>query len=313
MTATWQQFSLDSLFPTEVSEAVSLLGDVSGQVAVAAETAATAVEALAAILVDVADPLDSVVGELVETLRNAVGDTLSTGVYFYWDVEGWPFGPSQGLIGWIARWERSFDDPGDENRPVFSNDAEVGAVLLIGGADSLGDLMELLKALGELLGIQSFIDAWKRFEAGLTSNDALEDLTRGVPLAPDWYSVELGEVVPPLNQVARIVNEAIDALARAGGAADLLRDLAAALREKVEALLALSARLQTLIDQLAAILEIGGLYALPIESAAGVEGIKAAVATAGNKPPFRADAYIAGVCLLAGRAEFERVTELLGL
>lgn len=313
MSPTWQQYPLSALGPEAVADAVSALDGASGQVAGALETAATAVETLATLVVDVADPLDAVIQQLVQTLRNAVGDVLNTGVYFYWDVEGWPFGNPQGLGSWSARWARSFDDPGDENRPVFSPDSQVGALLLVGGADSLGDLMELLKTIGELFGIKPFVDAWKRFEAGLAGRDPLEDLLRGVPLAPDWSSVELGEVVPPLNRVARTVNEAIDALARAGGAATLLRDLAAALREKAEALRALSARLQDLIEQLERILEYAGLYALPIESAAGVDGVRAAMLAATNPPLFRADAYIAGVCLLAGRADFTALMELFGL
>lgn len=311
MTA-WQTYTLADLFPAPIADAVEVLGDVSGQVGTAAEATAIAVEAISALIVDVADPLDAVVGQLVTTLRNAVGDTLKTGGYFYWDVEGWPIGAPQGLTSWLARWERSFDDPGDTNRPIFSADAEVGALLLIGGADSLGDLMGLLQLLGELFGIKPFVDAWKRFVAGLTAADPLDDLVRGVPLAPDWYSVELGEVVPPLGRIAALVNEAIDGLERAGGASDLLRDLAAALREKAERLRALSARLQALIDQIAAILAAGGLYVLPIESAAGVDGVRAD-AHAAVPPPLRADAYIAGVCLLAGRADFAAVKGLFGL
>ena len=61
-----------------------------------------------------------------------------------------------GFTGWLARWKDSFDDQGDDRRPIFSDTAEVSALLFIGGTPSLDQLPALLAALGRLLGIKEF-------------------------------------------------------------------------------------------------------------------------------------------------------------
>ena len=108
----------------------------------------------------------------------------------------------------------------------------LSAIILVGGANSLPDLMALLKALGELFGIKAFVDAWKRFQEGL-NGDPLDDIALGVPAAPDWSTSKAGDYMPPLQTLAGYVNEIIDSLKVESSFTEMLQQLAEGLNEKV--------------------------------------------------------------------------------
>jgi len=81
-----------------------------------------------------------------------------------------------GWTGWVRRWEMSFDDQGDERRPIFSDDAEVSALLFVAGTPSLDALPAMLAALGRLFGIKEFSDLLDRLAfTELTKNAAAGD------------------------------------------------------------------------------------------------------------------------------------------
>lgn len=61
-----------------------------------------------------------------------------------------------GFSGWKKRWEESFYDMGDEQRPAFSDQAYVSCVIIIAGTPSFDALPALIKAIGVLLGIKPF-------------------------------------------------------------------------------------------------------------------------------------------------------------
>jgi hypothetical protein len=77
---------------------------------------------------------------------------------------GWP--------GWQARWKQSISDLGDLERPIFSDNAEIGAIFLVAGTPSLDGFLMLIRAIGELLGIKAFEDAWDRFVVTILDADA---------------------------------------------------------------------------------------------------------------------------------------------
>ena len=201
---TWQAYNLDNLFPQDVADLVTQIGSVSDSVATAAEAIAEAVEALAELIIDVSDPLQATIDALIAALEATILDTLNTGLYFYYDSEGYPFSPPRGYIYWKARFKNSFDDPADSEKPDFSSSADLGTIMIVGGANSLPDLANLLGALGNLFGLQAFIDAYNRFLNNNFGNEPLDDLAAGIPAAPDWYSITAGEAIPPSSSTASI-------------------------------------------------------------------------------------------------------------
>ena len=210
--AQWNEFNLQTLFPGPVAEATEQVGMVCDQIGTAAETIASAIEMLADLLVDVTDPLRAVIQELITLLEETMSDILHTGIYFYYDCAGWPFyqvrsfdwakikqamaeGEDHGLEiregdvkpedlplgttavaygwpGWLARWKKSLNDLGDLEKPEFSDNAEIGAIFVVAGAPSLDGFLTLIRAIGELLGIKAFQDAWDRFVVTILDADA---------------------------------------------------------------------------------------------------------------------------------------------
>ena len=68
---------------------------------------------------------------------------------------------------------------------------------------------------------------------------------------------------------------------------------------------------ETVVDQLEALVEAQGLYVLHSEGD-GVADLIANVKNAGNPPELGNEAWVAGVCLLGATGEFGPVLELLG-
>ena len=310
---TWQGYNLDNLFPQEVADLITQIGSVSDSVATAAETIATAVEALSELIIDVSDPLQVVIDALIMALENTVLDTLSTGIYFYYDSEGYPFTPPRGFISWRGRFERSFDDPADSEKPDFSPTAEIGAIMIIGGANDLPSLALLLGSLGQLFGLQAYIDAYSRFLDNAFGDEPLDDLADGIPAAPDWYSITAGEAIPPLQNLASAVQSVIGLLKVASAFSAMLTQLAQALNDKAETLREIADQIDAILDQILAVLQYSGLYVTTLESTSGIEGIKDALDSAGDPPGLQADSYVVGVCLLTGMADYSKLLELFGL
>jgi hypothetical protein len=181
----WQEFNAQTLFPGPTKEILRATGEVADTVAESAETAAGAIDTIASLLVDISDPARAIVEALIQQLKNLLTDTMNTGLYMYWDTAGFPFyklrsfdkdefakamnGDSSaelplsaatpiGWTGWKSRWQQSFDDQGDDRRPIFSGDAQVSAMIFIAGTPSLDALPALLAALGRLFGIKAFTD-----------------------------------------------------------------------------------------------------------------------------------------------------------
>jgi len=208
----WAEFNLQSLFPGPVADATEQVGIVCEQIGTAAETIASAIEMLADLLVDVTAPLRALIQELITLLEETMSDILHTGIYFYYDCAGWPFyqvrsfdwdkikramaegeahgadiregdvkpedlplattAVAYGWPGWQARWKKSIDDMGALERPILSDNAEVGAIFLVAGTPSLDGFLMLIRAIGELLGIKAFEDAWDRFVVTILDADA---------------------------------------------------------------------------------------------------------------------------------------------
>jgi len=210
----WNQFNLQTLFPGPVADVTEQVGIVCDQIGTAAETIASAIDTLASLLVDVTDPLRALIQELITLLEETMSDILHTGIYFYYDCAGWPFyqvrsfdwdkikqamaegedhsqeiregdvkpedlplgttAIAYGWPGWLARWKTSLNDLGDLEKPEFSDNAEIGAIFVVAGTPSLDGFLALIRAIGELLGIKAFQDAWDRFVVTILDADAKE-------------------------------------------------------------------------------------------------------------------------------------------
>lgn len=280
---------------------------------------------LAAILIGLLDPYRALILAAYQALKSLLEDLLNAGGYLYYDIPGitsfeafaaemglphetpaqiWKHGqkgeppppvPVDGFDKWAHRFAESFDDPGDLQRPVFSTGATVGAVFIVAGAPSLAPLAQLFYQIGKLLNIQPFVDAFKHFEDTKDSPDPDLSRARQHSVAPDWHSLRVQDLLPPLRKLLAIPELLKTILLQLDGLQSLLADMAAALAAKAAILDDIVNTLQAILDFLDA-LKSSGLYMLPVFTTEGVEGLKRRFIEAENRPP---GGYVAGLCLLA--------------
>jgi hypothetical protein len=306
-------------------------------------------DVLSALLIDILDPFRALVLAAYEILKSIVDDLLNSGVYLYADLVGtdlpmltrapvapsddkatWsPGGPpllipprGNGFDAWAARFKASFDDPGDDNRPVFSDGAPVEAVFVVATAPDLNGISGMLGIFEKLFDVTAFGNAWRSFAKTFPQQppDPKRSRGRGKPVAPDWKSWRLVDIAPPDYPLEKLlwVPWLLKALLlNVDGVIGLLKKLAAAVKEKAALLRRLVAILQSIIDAILA-LSATGLHALAVATDDGVTGLTQAFLTAKNRPNTDAQGrtrnadLVAGVCLLTGTTNALPIWGLLG-
>ena len=259
--------------------------------------------------------LQDPVGAAVNAAVNAIGttihliiDSLNTGVYFY--ADGGPFmtgAKGDGLDGWLSRWETSFKDPGDKEKPVFSEDADVSAVLLVVGANDLPAFEGLLRSLSALASFP--YTPFPESPAGLSYADQIES---SLPSPPDWKGTKIGDAIPVYGELHGALEILVGALSIGDDIGALINALARTIELKMAGLIALVEKLEGIVQTIRNIAMATGIYGLALRSTTGIPGLITAARTASNTPPWDHEAFVSGACLLAGTANFAPVAELLG-
>ena len=291
-------------------------------------------DVISALLLAIPDPIRALVLAAYNLLKQIIDDFLATGVYLYFDAPGltsniaalsdmgmpepdlpkWlagdamskPSPPAGGFDAWAHTFEQSFDDPGDENRPIFSDSAPIEALFIVATAPQLVDLKPFLDLLYKLLDISAFKLAFENFKFPAPDPDRARLRLQSV--APDWRSLKLRDIAPPnypLRKLEKIPELLKTLLLNIDNIVDLIKKLIAAIRDKVAVLREIIDIIQSVIDLIRA-LAATGLHALPVVTPEGVKGLKKAFLEAENRPntdaagqPQGASAII-GVCVLQG-------------
>jgi hypothetical protein len=136
-------------------------------------------------------------------------------------------------------------------------------------------------------------------------------IEQGLSTPPDWASVKLGDVLPPFEKLGQMLQRVVGMLAVGESYGKMLEDLAQLISDKAAALGQLADEIQAVVDDINALIAAEGLYVLHVE-AESISALVQAVRDAEEPPPWSAEAYVAGVCLLGGTSGFGPVVELLG-
>jgi len=283
----------------------------AGAMGAALEALASLVDALSELVSAFVDPLQAALASLIAAIQGLIDDIqalLNAGVCFYLDKGPYFTGGQQdGLDGFLSRWAASFEDVGDSARPQFSADTPVSAVLVVVGAETLEQFRDVLRPLASLFGIPSLV--LPETQEPAPDHAAAQEQSLSTP--PDWSSVQLGEVLPPIGALTDALQFAIGAIQVPENYAQMLQGLASIIADKAAALNELSATIQQAAYDLNAIIQSEGLYILYIEGTSIPALIEAATAS-GNTPPWPLETWVAGVCLLGATADFGPALELLG-
>lgn len=296
---------------------------------------AALLDALAAILIGIPDILRALIMAAYALLRDIINDLLNTGAYMYLDVPGltpressfretglyidpkkdWKAGRDNGpppatpdgWTRWATRFAKSFDDPGDLQRPVVTEGAPIQAIFIVAAAPSLDALAQFIYLLGKLLNIDKFKLAFEKY-----ANTPDPRLTRARSVnstPPDWRARRLRDIFPPLTGLLQIPEALKGLLTAVDNLSALIKNLAAAMHDKANLLLQMVAAVQAIIDLLDA-LKSTGFYSLGVATQGGVQGLKDAFMTASHRPP---GGYIGGVCFMASGPNLAKAAMLFDL
>jgi hypothetical protein len=308
----WKPFTLPMI--PGVPQALDAAQQAAGILGTLLDVLSGLMEVLAQLAGMIADPLNDAVGlliQLIQELVDLIVSLLNSGVYLY--VDKGPFfvgGSPDGLAGFLDRFEASFDDVGDAARPQFGGGfgigASVSALLFVVGGEDPSQVIGPLQSLGKLFGLPAL-----EVEQEQHILDYPSAVEQGMSTPPDWRSVRLGQALPPFDKLGRTLQRVIDMLAVGESYGKVLQNLAQVIADKAQALQDLGNEIQAMVDEIVALIEAQGLYVLHVE-ADSIPALVEALRNAADAPPWGDEAYVAGVCLLGGTAEFGPVVELLG-
>ncbi|GAA3389435.1 hypothetical protein [Cryptosporangium minutisporangium] len=345
----WSQLTLGQI--PGLAEVVSAAQVPVQVVAALLELAAGILEVVSKLLISLPDPIRALILAAIELITTIIDDLLRSGAYVYVDAPGllsnvvtvrelggsepdmpqWlagdkplrPNRPADGFAQWAHRFRQSFDDPGDHDRPTFSDGAPVEALFIVATAPNLPDLAALGPLLASLFDAKAFGKAWEHFAATYPTwpDDPDRSRLRAHSVRPDWRSWELrdlgGDAGYPLRLLEKIPVWLEALLLNVDGVVALIKALVEAVRLKIDVLRQIVTILQQVIDTLAA-LTATGLHCLFVATDEGVDGLVSAFLEATNRPNTAPDGSVttanavAGVCLLAGTAEIAPIWALLG-
>ena len=305
----WKPFTLPMI--PGVPEAMDAAGTAAGILAGVLDVLAGLLETLAGLVGMASDPLNAALSALIaliQELVDVITGLLNSGIYFYLD-KGPYFvgGQPDGLEGFLTRWEASFDDLGDQHRPQFGDDDPVSAMLFLVGGDDIGELRPSLSSLGKLFDVPAL--QLEETEEPILDYPAAVEQDLSTP--PDWASVKLADVLPPFEKLGQMLQRVVGMLAVGESYGKMLEDLAQLISDKAAALSEIADEIQAVVNDINALIAAEGLYVLHVE-AESIPALVQAVRDAAEPPPWSAEAYVAGVCLLGGTSGFGPVVELLG-
>ena len=307
--SNWKELKLPMI--PGVPEAMDAVGQAASTLSALLDVLAGLLDTLAGLVSMLSDPVSAAMSALlavIQELVDQVNGLLNAGVYFYLDkgpyfVAGQP----DGIAGFLSRWEASFEDPGDSNRPQYEEGQPVSAMVFLVGATEPSELVNPLRSLGALFGVPA-LELDEEMDGAQNLPAAIEQ-TLSSP--PDWQSTKAGDVLPPIAGLTEMLERVVGMLAVPASYSAMLESLAQVISDKATALGAVADDIQAVVDQLEALVEAQGLYLLHAEGD-GVADLLENVKNADSPPDLGDEAWVAGVCLLGATGEFGPVVELLG-
>jgi hypothetical protein len=293
-----------------VAPIIDTASSAADTVGTSLDGAVVALDAISVIAAAMTDPMDAAMAASITAVQGFVDGivaALETGVYAYVD-KGPVFNgmPPDGLEAFIDRFESSLGDTGDHDRPVFAEGSSVSLLLFVVGSEDLAAFIPRLNTLGTLFAVPTLRVA---VEENLLDFPSWNEGQVSVP--PDWAQIPLVRRCPPLVGLARVLQKTVGLLSVGKSYSAMLSNLSAAIGHKAMALANTLTEIDTALAEIEAIIDAQGLYVLAV-NANGMEEAMEFIRSADDVPLWTDEAYVAGMCLLGGTADFAPIWTLLG-
>jgi len=198
MADSWQGLDLADLVPKEpaptlVASSATVASDLSDVLT----TMSDAIGLLTGLALSFTDPFAVIVDQLISDIVAFVTNVINTDAFML--IQPPKVG---GIDGFIDDLSNSFFDVGDQNRPPFFANENVGGIIVVAGAPDPILLKDFLGSLGFVFGIQQFINFQFAFDnpvpqdvfASITAVDApnfkVTDITQSFDV--DEFATNVG-------------------------------------------------------------------------------------------------------------------------
>jgi len=263
---SWQQVDLAPPLPPEVQAILADLTVAGNSVATTLGIISDALDIVKIYYQAGSDLFKAIMSALVTELENLMNDLFGAGVFELFvtpfnvnrrgltiDKLGIPKVTPAQAINFAVN---SFDDTGDEQRPIFSDGANVAAFGLLITAPDIILFYEILKKLGVFWKTKEFEILIQRVE--LAQNPKTRSFN------PDWSSFKFNQI----EYIGQLQKDMGETLALIKGymlvADDVMTKLIDALQKKIDDLNARIVALQAIVDLIGSLDEMAGVWFLNV-------------------------------------------------
>ena len=309
----WQTFSPSDLYPQEVVDLLTELEDVANTLGTALTVLTKAVQVLGDLVSEVTDVYQAVVESIQAAIDSVVQQLTQTGIYslFYMPTSRVAKLPP---ASWVSGIATSLDDYSDTERPVLVDpSAYVSMIVVCVTSSTYSDLLS---------DYRSFFDMLKRNIASALQVSRWQDESSfryvdGVGKEPNWKSIRVGDVIPAIGDLGRIIDAFGRTITTAIAPSNVYSQFADLLGDKAAYLLGIAQVIEDTLEELNALLNIEGAFVLQIYGQGDAEWLQNNLLNARGGPFDVENAeFTAGAAFLATggtTAQVELLTQLFGL
>jgi len=193
----WQKLTIKT--PNVANKAAPVISSIHSGLSFLTNVVSTisaAIDLVKNFVTGVVDRFKPIVGTIIDELENIENDLYATGCYALvitpWNVSGEKKYDTLGIPvltvqSAINEAIKSFDDKGDENRPQFSDEANVAAFGILVTAPNLDNFIDLLKRVIQVFYVFDWEFTIKKLERYNEENPI-----SSVP--PDWFKLAISSI-----------------------------------------------------------------------------------------------------------------------
>lgn len=258
--AEWVEFDPSVIMPDGIDDILSAAQSLTDALGTALDLMATVVDVASNFVGTFAD-IQAALIEAVYLAIDAVTQNLTeTGIYATFHA---PVSLTQRMSpsSWLYQVGNSVRDFTDSRRPVLPTPQFIGGVCVVCVSDTYRGLLDSYRGLFDMF--KKFIASVEQLARWPQPDNPWEPKS-GVGRAPDWKSLKLGDIVPPIGDLANKLQSFKDIIASMDNPKDMYKDFAELLSTKAELLKGWADQILSYLEILGKILGWQGAYALPI-------------------------------------------------
>lgn len=295
--AEWEEFDPSALFPDELADLLAVTEPLASVLGTALDIMADVVDVAALFVQGFSDAQAAAIAAVQDAINSVVQQLTQTGIYYLVHMA-----PSySGILtpaGWTSQVASSLTDYSDPARPILVDPgAYVGAVAVCVVASTykgmLSDYRGMFDTFGKRIVDAAQIERWPE-------RDDPWQVTGGVGQAPDWGSKKLGDIIPPIGEIAKKMLAFSDSITGAIGGNAIYSAFADQLRDKAALLIGFANTVSALLSSIENMLNWEGAYVLPIYGQGDATWLQSILTDSRGGPWNVSGArYTAGVMFLA--------------